>query len=137
MRIKTLNVVGLFMLKPIMYTMLQIIFVLIFLSLTNCSIRQGLIPFKEGSKYGFKTLHGQILIEPQYDCIGWGFVDGYMNVRKNSKWGIINEKGKLIAAIKYDYIDHFSKDGLAPAKLNGLFGFIDNAGKEIIPFIYE
>lgn len=121
--------------KKAIYIILFVLTVL--LSLTTCSTKQRPIPFKEGSKFGFKSSGGQILIAPQYDGIGWRFENGFINVKKNGKWGIINENGKQVTDIKYEDIPYFSVEGIAAAKLNGLFGFIDNKGKEIIPFIYE
>ncbi len=116
----------------------QNIFILtLFLVLTACSTKQAIVPFKDGNKYGFKSLYGKIIIEPKYDGVGWDFYNGFMSVKNNGKWGFINEKGDIITEIKYDYVGDFSKDGIATAELNGLFGFINKTGKEIIPFIYE
>ncbi|MBI1306295.1 MAG: hypothetical protein GC181_06745 [Bacteroidetes bacterium] len=116
--------------------MRKVLFILSILPFFTCSTKQGVLRFKEGDRYGFKSLNGKIIVEPQYEFVDRSFADGYLRVVKNGKWGMVDQTGKLIITPKYDYIGYFSEDGLVISKLNGLYGCIDKTGKEIIPFVY-
>ncbi|MGZ4033683.1 MAG: WG repeat-containing protein [Bacteroidia bacterium] len=117
-------------------TLKNILFLLLFFLLTNCSTTKEIASFKSGNKFGYKTLDGEIIVKPEFDVVG-SFENGFAQVEEGNKWGFINEKGKLVSELKYENDGWFSKEGIAHVKLNGLYGFIDKTGKEIIPFVYE
>jgi hypothetical protein len=100
-------------------------------------ISQTLKAYKEGGKYGFKTLYGKVVVKPEFDGTGWAFSQGLISVQKGNKWGVMNSRGELVAEIRYDEVGWYTGEGLALAKLNGLCGFIDTSGNIVIPLQFQ
>lgn len=97
----------------------------------------GLFPFKEKGKFGFKTLNGVVVLEPEFDGYVIDRQTSYVIVRIGKKYGILNQNGQLITEIKYDFIWGNTEDKIFPCKLNSKWGFIDVTGKEIVSPQYD
>lgn len=110
-------------------------------SFTKIHAQNKLIPFqkKEGNLFGFKSTTGKVVVKPQYDWVGYTFINGYTLVEKNNKVGVMNDKGSIVISIKYDGIDiyAFAKDSVFWVNQNDKYGFIDKAENIIIPIKYE
>lgn len=114
----------------------------IFLLLSNNTQGQDkLISFKnkKGNLYGFKSTSGKVVVKPQYDWIGYTFVNGHTLVKKNDKVGVMNDKGEIVISLLYNGIDiqAFAKDSVILVIQNGKYGYIDKAGNILIPIKYE
>lgn len=61
---------------------------------------KGMMAFCKGSKWGFVTPHGQIVISPSFEEAR-SFSQGYAAVKLNGKWGYIDTTGKLIIPCEF------------------------------------
>ncbi len=120
---------------PLSFNLRQLLSFLLLFFLAGCAQKKTLVEFRDGDKFGFKTIYGEVIIPAQYESTS-GFYNGFASVKKDGKWGTLNEAGKVAIAPKYDETIEF-EEGISPAKQNGKYGFIDTKGNEIIPFIYE
>ncbi|MBR4951798.1 MAG: WG repeat-containing protein [Alistipes sp.] len=69
-------------------------------------IHCGLVAIRQGTKYGFINVKGEIVIAPKYEEV----TDFRLNraaFRLNDKWGIIDTNGKVIVAAQFDAIDRY------------------------------
>ena len=96
-----------------------------------------LVPFYAAAldKYGYKDLHGEVVITPKYD-FAWSFNEGMSPMKLNGKYGYVNDRGVEVVPPTYDNALKFS-DGLAVVKVGDKFGFIDKTGKLVVPAIYD
>lgn len=62
--------------------------------------KEGLIPIKQYSVWGFADCNGNIIIKPKYTEVT-NFSGGYATVRLNNKWGVIDTEGNEIIQLKY------------------------------------
>lgn len=101
---------------------------------------------KEGNSLamGLIDKKGKVIIQPVYDYVMPGFVNGMCEVQDvNNKMGMVNEQGVEIVKPQYDRININSSEMRIDKKLlrvdhNDKSGFIDSkTGKVIIPIIYE
>lgn len=101
---------------------------------------------KEGAKYGYVNMRGEVVIPLEYDEIyGWFGEDGCSMVEKDGKWGAIDKKGNIVVPIEYDDIIHddgygwsvFRDDGFVEVVKDGKNGLLDRNGKIVVPFEYE
>ena len=60
----------------------------------------GLAPVKRDGKYGYVSLKGKEVIEPQFDEAG-GFYEGLARVRKDGLWGYIDKNGKEVVPVEF------------------------------------
>lgn len=104
-------------------------------SLSVDSLKNILIPFRKGDKFGFSDANKKTIIEPKYDDVIRSS-DGLTRVVLNNKHGLVDKTGKEIVAPKYDDIGSFSEE-LAPIKLNGKWGYIDKFGKVMVAPQYD
>lgn len=113
-----------------------------FLLLSNNTKGQDkLISFKnkKGDLFGFKSTTGKVVVKPQYDWIGYTFVNGHTLVSKNNKVGVMNDKGEIVIGLLYNGIDihAFAEDSVIWVTQNEKCGYIDKAGNILIPIKYE
>jgi hypothetical protein len=117
-------------------------------------------PVKQGDKYGYMDIYGNISIPFIYEDAGPFKFDGTLAyVKKGGKYGFIGRSNSLSIPIIYDDAESFKdgyskvrigenefliddlgdrKDGLSPeSNQNGLWGFVNNKGKTIIDFKYQ
>ncbi|MCF8296621.1 MAG: WG repeat-containing protein [Saprospiraceae bacterium] len=109
---------------------------LIFLSFNSVSNAQALFPIIDSTcHFGFINKKGEIVIEPNFDCV-FDFNEGFAPVFIDNKWGYIDTNGVMVIENIYKKALNFS-DGLALVIKDSLVGYINKDGKTIIPFIYE
>ncbi|MBS1762980.1 MAG: WG repeat-containing protein [Bacteroidetes bacterium] len=82
------------------------------------SYSQELIPYRDGSKWGFSTTDKKIVIKPKYNDVGW-FSEGMAAVKVGSKWGYINRDGKLVIPARYTVAKPFHKGYMPDSKKSG------------------
>lgn len=76
---------------------------------------KGILAFRKGSKWGFVTPHGQIVISPFFEDAR-SFSQGYAAVKLNGKWGYIDTTGKLIIPCKFKEAGSVTPQGSAWVK---------------------
>jgi len=89
--------------------------------------RVGLFPIFTRGQWGVIDKDGEMLIEPQFDCIG-SFQQGLAEVWLDEKVGFMNASGSIVAFPQFDWMGDFN-DGLAPVSLGGAYSFVDESGK--------
>ncbi len=101
----------------------------------------GIYPFQGQSadgkpgKWGFIEVDGKILIQPEWDAVGWlvvmgqpvVFSEGLCGVQKDGKWGYIDTSGHLVIPNQFDTAQPFV-EGLALVTLGNQRGYIDKSG---------
>lgn len=90
----------------------------------------GMLPVREGSRWGFFDEEGRLAIKPQFKSVR-RFNEGMAGVVVDHKWGFIDKTGEIVIAPAYDNIDCFF-EGLASVEVDGLWGFIDKTGEMVI-----
>lgn len=121
-----------------------LIILLSFVFIACKSDKPTIIPYKKGSKFGFRDANKKVLVEPKYDK-AYPFVEGFAIVEVDRNSGFIDESGKEIVPLgkysvfdRYGYSSNFS-DGMAKLILSetNKYGFINKTGKEVVPFKYD
>jgi len=97
----------------------------------------GLVPVKQGEKWGFLSTEGKLVIPAKYDHVT-DFNGGFAPVKSGTKFLVVNTKGEEFpvdgAAVD---VKDFS-ESLAPFRAaDKKFGFIDEGGKVVIPAQFE
>ncbi len=105
-----------------------------------------ILKIRQGTKYGFLTLHNKAVLVPQYDYLGEfsaekGKTTGKAEelvalVQKNGKWGWINLEGKEVIKVNYDAAEAFRKD-IAFVRNGRKWTAIDRNGKQTLEDSYE
>ncbi|PIY12405.1 MAG: hypothetical protein COZ18_02210 [Flexibacter sp. CG_4_10_14_3_um_filter_32_15] len=105
-----------------------------------------ILKIKQGTKYGFITLHNKAILVPQYDYLGEfstekGKTTGKAEelialVQKDGKWGWINLEGKEVIKVNYDTAEAFRKD-IAFVRKGRKWTAIDRKGKQTLEDSYE
>lgn len=83
-------------------------FLMITVGLSAQQIDMSMIPYRQGSKWGFSDPDKKIVVTPKYDEVQW-FSEGYAAVRVGSKWGYINKAGKMVIPARYTVAKSFRK----------------------------
>ncbi len=91
---------------------------------------EGMLPVREGSRWGFFDEEGRLAIKPQFKSVR-RFNEGLAGVAIDHKWGFIDKSGEVVIAPVYDNIDCFF-EGMASVEVDGKWGFIDKTGKMVI-----
>lgn len=76
-----------------------------------------LIPYRQGTKWGFANAEKKVVIKPIYDEVNW-FFEGFAVIKRGTKYGYINKAGKIVIPVKYTVAKPFR------------FGYIDNVTKQ-------
>ncbi len=105
-----------------------------------------ILKIKQGTKYGFITLHNKAVLIPQFEYLGEfstekGKTTGEAEdlialVQRNGKWGWINLEGKETIKVNYDAAEAFRKD-IAFVRKGRKWTAIDRNGKQILEDSYE
>mgnify|MGYP003645226297 CR=1 FL=1 len=100
-------------------------------------ITDGLIPFQNGYKHGFKNLENKIIINAIYDDI-FNFSEGLAAVGIKDefgkiKYGFIDTNGKLAIPLQFSQKPSDFKEGISTVFYNDYrtYSFIDKTGKVI------
>lgn len=92
-------------------------------------LKQQLIPYRKGDKWGFCSPSKDIVIEPIYDD-AWEFINDLAMIELNGKRGYIDSSGTQIISINYSNSWTFN-EGFARVLIKGQYSFIDKNGREI------
>ena len=90
--------------------------------------KEVLFPFFPDNRFGLINSSGDIIVQPQYECIK-DFKDGLAGVKVGSKWGFIGRDGKFQIKPRFQYIMDGFSDKLACVMENYKYGFIDRTGQ--------
>ncbi|MEO5967979.1 MAG: WG repeat-containing protein [Ferruginibacter sp.] len=80
--------------------------------------QNDLVPFRDGSKWGFSTTDKKIVLKPKYSEVGW-FSEGLASVKVGNKWGYIDSKGKMVIPARYTVAKPFRKGYMPDSKKEG------------------
>jgi hypothetical protein len=59
----------------------------------------GLVPFLKNGKWGLVDTAGQVMVEPQFDELDWGFERGIAWARLGESWCAIDRRGRTAPSI--------------------------------------
>jgi hypothetical protein len=97
---------------------------------------QGRILVKRGDKWGMIDHKGNLVINPQWDEIGYTFFEGLTSVRRgdgaNEERGIMDLNGQIVVTPSWDKTHPFN-EGLAAAAQGDKWGFINRDGSVVVP----
>ena len=93
--------------------------------------RDGLLPIKQGGKWGVVNRDGHVVVKPVYENVA-NFFEGKAAVKLEDKWGYIDRAGNLIIKPTFKVATHFS-EGLAVVYIGGLFRYINADGSSAFP----
>ncbi len=94
-----------------------------------------LIPYRQGSFWGFVDPDKNTIIKPQYTDVEPFIVD-ITAVKLKNKWGFINKEGKTVVPFQYDEAGSF-KIGLSRVRKGQQWGFVNKKGEETVPTQYD
>jgi hypothetical protein len=61
----------------------------------------GLVPYRKGTRWGYSTLDGNVVIKPEYDRTFFFSSDSVARVTLNGKYGFIDRRGHIVLPIAY------------------------------------
>ncbi len=114
--------------------------------MTDC-VYDGMVAYSLNRKYGFKDLHGKIVVPPVYDyarCFNKGFAVVQVAIRNpfgshqdhigrmeeiEYKYGVIDKKGIMVADTIYNYISGMDDSGVVILVRNDSISLMDISGK--------
>ncbi|MBZ5542648.1 MAG: WG repeat-containing protein [Acidobacteriia bacterium] len=96
------------------------------------------IPFEEDGLWGYKDVHGGVVIKPRFLLAEEFSPEGIAPVVDDSGWAYINAEGKVVIRpfVVDNGPDYFS-EGLARFTREGKFGFFDKRARVVIPPKYD
>lgn len=103
-----------------------------------------LVPYydEKTGKYGYCTINGEVVIEPQFDDASPFAENGlaWVMVAEKAGWygyttryGLINEMGEFVLAPQFENVTAFDENGIATAILDDIKYYINSNGKIIRP----
>jgi len=97
------------------------------LARAGSDVLDGLMPFSEHAKIGFKDDGGTAVIPPRFDEAKL-FRQGVAAVRQGKLWGLIDVNGTMLVPPTFDVVLDGSSEGLIPVAKDGKWSFIDRHG---------
>ena len=103
--------------------------------------QDGMIPFRQGEKFGWFNENFQEVIPAEYESIYSSssippeFSEGYAVARRGEYFGAIDKAGNVVVPFEYDSIHSFY-NGFALVKKGGCRGLIDQEGNIVVPIEY-
>jgi len=97
--------------------------------------KRELLPYLKEGKYGFINFEGRVIIQPEYDYVGF-FKEGLSVVSKDNKFGFIDKGNRVKIPLTYENALDFDQ-GRAVVELNELLGMIDRNGVVVFDFEFE
>lgn len=96
---------------------------------------QTLIPFRDGTRWGYCNPEGKIILPCIYSN-AFPFTPAGAVVTDNNKYGLIDTKGKWLIPAIYDSLGSF-ENNIAVFKKDGKLGLMDKTGKVTLPAEYR
>lgn len=104
---------------------MKVFFCLFFLIGLKIYAQQAtLVPFEENKKWGYKDIHGNVIVAPQYQYVT-KFHKGYASVYNDYKVGSIDSLGNLIIPVKYEYLEYIDNNHFVFGYRTKYFGEYD------------
>ncbi len=98
-------------------------------------LNTSLFPFKQDDRYGFMDRTGSVVIDPQFDQLGF-FYEGLATAVKDARYGYVDKLGSVVIPFRFESASDF-EGGRAIVQENGLYGVIDRIGNYILKPIYS
>ncbi len=98
-------------------------------------LNTSLFPFKRDGRYGFMDRNGAVVIDPQFDQLGF-FYEGLATAVKDARYGYVDKLGSEVLPFRFESASDF-EGGRAIVQENGLYGVIDRIGNYILKPIYS
>ncbi|MDR0919540.1 MAG: WG repeat-containing protein [Oscillospiraceae bacterium] len=76
----------------------------------DINTKDGIIAFKQGSKWGFVNTSGKIITESMYEDAK-SFSNGLAAVCKDGKWGFIDKDNEMVIEPQFSDADYFTSSG--------------------------
>lgn len=92
--------------------------------------QDGLVPVRDGRKWGIKLLDNTWLVEPQFDDLGL-FSGNLAPVRKGIFWGYLSRTGEMVVPCKYIIASDFH-GAYAVVRNSTRYGVIDTLGNWVV-----
>ncbi|MBK9283127.1 MAG: WG repeat-containing protein [Sphingobacteriaceae bacterium] len=93
-------------------------------------LSDGIYVFKSNEKYGAIDQYGKIILEPQFNKLGY-FKNGFAYYSVGSKYGFVSKEGSVYKA-DFSWISDFDDNKQAIIKKDNLYGIIHASGKIIL-----
>lgn len=97
---------------------------------TSIIYSQSLIPFRDGTRWGYCNPEGKIILPCIYTK-AFPFKNNEAIVVLNDKYGLISPQGKWLLPAAYDSLGYF--EPLAIFKKEGKYGLLDKKGTQLQP----
>ena len=97
--------------------------------------KNKLLPFKDGSFYGFINFEGKQIVKAEYEYLGF-FKEGLAVAMKGGKYGYIDKGNRLVIDYLFDNASDF-ESGRAIVEINEKSGMIDRAGNLVLECVFE
>jgi hypothetical protein len=97
--------------------------------------QRNLLPIKKGDFFGAMNYQGELILEANYDYLGF-FNEGLAVAVRKGRYGFIDKGKNVIIDFLYDEAFDF-EGGRAIVSLNDKLGVIDRTGKAILPIEFE
>ena len=100
--------------------------------------QEGLYPFKEDGKYGYKDAAGNVVVKPRYMTARY-FSNGcaLAKVDADHPWDGLNAKGKLMFFAGYAEARGFVNGIMLVKSYEGLWGAVDRKGRLVVDCMYD
>lgn len=97
--------------------------------------KREILPFKHETYFGFMDYSGKVIIEAQYESLGF-FKEGLAAAAKNGKYGFIDKGNRVVIPFEFDNVSDF-ENGRSVVECNEKLGMIDRSGKRIFECEFE
>jgi hypothetical protein len=98
-------------------------------------VKQNLIPYKDGTLFGFMDYFGNIIYKAQYESLSF-FKEGLSLAAKNGKYGYVDKSNKVVIPFIFDAGSDF-EEGRAIVEKNNKMGIIDRTGMLLFEIEFE
>lgn len=92
------------------------------------------VPFEQGGKWGYRDMHGVVVIPPRFELAKPFSREGLAAVVDDQGWAYIDAAGKLVLRpYIFDNGPDYFREDLARFTEAGKYGFFDRRGRVAIP----
>lgn len=89
-----------------------------------------LIPYRQGSLWGYADRQHRVRIAPAYDNVTF-FHRGLARVLRDGKWAYLDSTGRLLTPLAYTWLGRFHENR-AGFERDGRQGYLDAQGREVL-----